>query len=134
MKKKNTSKLDISKPAPPPAQPTQAKKDSDSDEESAKPAESLKPTQVVTPTPAAEKKEKVKTKTSKTPFQRVNPNLTLQLDERMRNTQRLANSDWSEKANDVLSKVKGKGFRHEKTKKKKRDIQRRADGYRRKGN
>jgi len=36
----------------------------------------------------------------------------------MRASQRNANSEWAEKADQTLKKVKGKNFRHEKTKKK----------------
>jgi len=48
----------------------------------------------------------------------VKPELSEQLDKRMFNSQRNANSEWAEKADSTLKKVKGKGFRHEKTKKK----------------
>jgi len=52
------------------------------------------------------------------PFQRVKPELSDLLDKRMFASQRNANSEWAEKADSTLKKVKGKGFRHEKTKKK----------------
>jgi len=64
------------------------------------------------------KKKKEAGKGGNTPFQRVNPELVYQLDEQMRASQRNANSEWAEKADQTLKKVKGKNFRHEKTKKK----------------
>jgi len=52
------------------------------------------------------------------PFQRVKPELSKQLPTKMFASQRNANSEWAEKADATLKQVKGRGFRHEKTKKK----------------
>jgi len=92
----------------------------DSDKEPAK-----KVTQVVVPiqnpqTPIEElKATKKKNKEEKSvPFQRVKPELSKQLPTKMFASQRNANSEWAEKADATLKQVKGRGFRHEKTKKK----------------
>jgi len=64
------------------------------------------------------KKKKKMEKGGNTPFQRVKPELSDFLDKRMFASQRNANSEWAGKADATLKQVKGKGFRHEKTKKK----------------
>jgi hypothetical protein len=59
---------------------------------------------------------------NKTPFQRINPNEVTALPESMRDNSYVASDQagtgWGAKANNTLIQVKGKGFRHEKTKKK----------------
>jgi len=62
--------------------------------------------------------KKQKGSKNNSPFQRVDPKFINDLDSRMRASQRNANSVWAEKADQTLSKVKGRNFRHEKTKKK----------------
>merc|ERR1711990_1244981 len=69
------------------------------------------------------KKSAKKTKTANTPFQRVDPNEKFSLMKSMQDnsfdqTRIGGGNTWGEKAHRDLIVTRGKGFRHEKTKKK----------------
>jgi len=94
----------------------------DSDEEETAKKVTTQVTPQVVPNPTSQNVTEAMKKKNKeeknVPFQRVKPELSKQLPTKMFASQRNANSEWAEKADATLKQVKGRGFRHEKTKKK----------------